>query len=126
LEGVARRFRQGAGEVVPLRGTDLSVGPGEFVAIVGKSGAGKSTLLHLAAGLAKPDAGRVVVAGQDVAHLSPKARAVMRRRQLGFVFQFFHLLPTLTVAENIELPLMLDGRTGSGVVNDLLAAVGLD
>jgi len=128
LEAVARRFHQGGTDVEALRGVDLSVGAGEFVAVVGKSGAGKSTLLHLAAGLAQPDTGRVVVAGRDLAGLSAKARAVMRRRDLGFVFQFFHLLPSLTVAENVGLPLVLDGRRpsqGAPIVDELLDRVGL-
>jgi predicted ABC-type transport system involved in lysophospholipase L1 biosynthesis ATPase subunit len=82
------------------------------VALVGPSGSGKSTLLHLAGGLDVPDAGTVRLDGRDLSGLSVAERARLRRRDVGFVFQFFHLLPSLTVAENVELPLLLDGRRG--------------
>lgn len=110
LQGVVKRYERGTEEVLALDGVDLRVGAGEALALVGPSGSGKSTLLHLAGGLDVPDAGTVRIDGQDVAGLTITERARLRRRQVGFVFQFFHLLPSLTVAENVELPLLLDGR----------------
>jgi ABC-type lipoprotein export system ATPase subunit len=114
LQDVVKHYRRGAEGVVALDGVDLTVGEGEAVALVGRSGSGKSTLLHLAGGLDVPDAGTVHVAGRDVAALSVAERSRMRRHEVGFVFQFFHLLPSLTVAENVELPLLLDGGGGGG------------
>ena len=129
LEGVSRTCRRGGEAVVALGGVDLTVAAGEFVAVVGKSGSGKSTLLHLAGGLAAPDAGRVLLGGRDLARLTARARAEVRRRQLGFVFQFFHLMPGLTVAENVALPLILDGASSKAAsesrVERLLDDVGL-
>jgi predicted ABC-type transport system involved in lysophospholipase L1 biosynthesis ATPase subunit len=108
LDGVAKRFRRGGEDVVALAGVDLCVATGEAVALVGRSGSGKSTLLHVAGGLDLADAGTVRVAGVDVSALSVTERARLRRRQVGFVFQAFHLLPSLTVSENVELPLLLE------------------
>jgi len=126
LEGVRKGFRRGREEVVALDGVDLCLDAGAFTALVGPSGSGKSTLLHLAGGLDKPDAGRILLDDRDLSTLSAGERAQLRRRQVGFVFQFFHLIPTLTVAENVELPLVLDGaRTRNGRVGDLLGRVGL-
>jgi ABC-type lipoprotein export system ATPase subunit len=110
FERVVKRYRRGTEEVVALAGIDLAVAAGEAVAVVGPSGSGKSTLLHLAGGLDVPDEGTVRVDGHDVANLSRRDRARMRRHDVGFVFQFFHLLPSLSVAENVELPLLLDRR----------------
>jgi predicted ABC-type transport system involved in lysophospholipase L1 biosynthesis ATPase subunit len=126
LEGVTKRFRRGSEEVTALGGVDLDLEPGEFLGLVGPSGSGKSTLLHLAGGLDRPDAGRVLLDGRDLAALSVGDRALLRRREIGFVFQFFHLIPTLTVAENVELPLILDGaRSRDGVTRELIERVGL-
>jgi len=126
LEGVRKGFRRGREEVVALDGVDLCLDAGGFTALVGPSGSGKSTLLHLAGGLDKPDAGRILLEDRDLATMSAGERAQLRRRQVGFVFQFFHLIPTLTVAENVELPLVLDGvRATNGRVGDLLDRVGL-
>ena len=126
LRGVAKRYEQGSDLVVALDGVDLDVDGGEHVALVGRSGSGKSTLLHLAGGLDSPDAGTVCVAGRDVARMSAGDRAALRRRDVGFVFQFFHLLPTLTVAENVELPLLLDRRRDrNGDVTKLLDRLGI-
>jgi putative ABC transport system ATP-binding protein len=107
---------------------DLVVAPGELVAIVGESGSGKSTLLNLIAGLDQPDAGRVVIGGQDLAMLDDDACTRLRRARLGFVFQSFHILPHLRVGQNIELPLVLLGVAASERrqrVAELLGAVGL-
>ena len=108
MQGVSKSFSRGPETVVALEGVDLAVQAGELVALVGPSGSGKSTLLHLAGGLDRPDRGTVLVGGQDVANLNAAQRAELRRRRVGFVFQFFHLLPTLTVAENVALPLLFD------------------
>jgi len=126
LEAVRKGFRRGREEVLALDGVDLRVDAGGFTALVGPSGSGKSTLLHLAGGLDKPDAGRILLEDRDLSTLSAGERAQLRRRQVGLVFQFFHLIPTLTVAENVELPLVLDGaHTRNGRVGDLLGRVGL-
>jgi len=126
LEGVRKGFRRGREEVLALDGVDLCLDAGGFTALVGPSGSGKSTLLHLAGGLDKPDAGRIFLEDRDLSTLSAGERAQLRRRQVGFVFQFFHLIPTLTVAENVELPLILDGaRKANGRVGELLDRVSL-
>jgi ABC-type lipoprotein export system ATPase subunit len=126
LDGVSKSFWRGREEVAALAGVSLEVEKGEFVALVGPSGSGKSTLLHLAGGLDQPDAGRVLLGERDLSVLSAGERATIRRREVGFVFQFFHLIPTLTVAENVELPLLLDGVRGRrGHVRVLLERMGL-
>ena len=126
LDGVSKRYEQGGEPVVALDGVDLAVGEAESVALVGRSGSGKSTLLHLAGGLDRPDGGTVRIDGRDLAGLSVGRRAAMRRREIGFIFQFFHLVAGLTVAENVELPLLLDGRKDrDGRVRSLLERVGL-
>src|SRR2546423_12425707 len=98
-------------DVAAVRGIDLAVGEGEFVAIMGPSGCGKSTLLHLLGGLDRPSAGEVWLRGERVDGLSEKAWALLRRRQIGFVFQFFNLIANLTVADNVELPALLAGSS---------------
>jgi ABC-type lipoprotein export system ATPase subunit len=126
LDGVSKSFQRGREQVVALDGVSLSVEKGEFVALVGPSGSGKSTLLHLAGGLDHPDSGRVLLGERDLAALSAGERATIRRREVGFVFQFFHLIPTLTLAENVELPLLLDGaRDTRGTVGVILERMGL-
>ena len=107
--GVARTYRQGADEVFALRGVDLAVKRGEFIAITGPSGSGKSTLLHLLGGLDRPDEGEVWLEGRPINTLSDEELAIVRRRRLGFVLQFFNLLPTLNAIENVAFPLKLDG-----------------
>jgi len=124
IRGLARGF--GARPI--LDGLDLELTAGEYVAIIGESGAGKSTLLNLVAGLDRADAGRISIGGEDITVLDEDARTRLRRAKVGFVFQAFHILPHLTVAQNVELPLVLLGvepgerrrRT-----MQLLAAVGL-
>lgn len=111
-----------------LRGVTLAVAPGEAVCLVGRSGSGKSSLLHLAAGIAVPTAGRVLLAGHDLGSGSERERTLWRRDTVGLVFQFFHLLPHLSVAENVALPGWLGGLDGKEVqarTADLLARVGL-
>ncbi len=109
-EGLGKGFGAGEARVEVFSGVDLSVGQGEFLAIVGPSGCGKSTLLHLLAGLDEPDAGRVLLEGTDWAALGPAQKARRRGESVGFVFQFHHLLPELTAEENVALPLLLAGE----------------
>jgi ABC-type lipoprotein export system ATPase subunit len=124
LDSVSKRYHQGAGDVVVLENASLRIGAGEFVSLIGPSGSGKSTLLHLAGGLDTPDSGRVHVAGIGLSSLGASALAQVRRRSIGFVFQFFQLLPTLTVLENVELPLIFDGKRSSRAP-ELLERIGL-
>jgi putative ABC transport system ATP-binding protein len=127
-EGLSRTYRSGTRETNAVRGIDLDVAPGEWVAIMGPSGCGKSSLLHLMGGLDTPDAGRVTVSGEDLSLLNETGRALLRRRQIGYVFQFFNLVQDFTVAENIELPMLLVGA-GRGAARrrraELLEAMGL-
>ncbi len=114
------------GDTTVFTHVDLAVKAGEFVAILGESGVGKSTLLNCIAGLDRVDAGSVHIAGADVHALAEPAQAVFRRDHLGFVFQAFHVLPHLTVAANVALPLLLQHRGDHVRVEAMLAAVGLD
>lgn len=107
VQGVHKAFALGDTQVQALRGADLEVRSGEFTALVGASGSGKSTLLNLIGCLDEPDSGRVLLDGQDVSHLDDKARSRLRNRRIGFIFQSFNLVPVLSVAENVELPLLL-------------------
>jgi len=112
-----------------LDGLDLTVRPGEYVAIVGESGVGKSTLLNLVAGLDLPDSGEILLEDRDLARMDETERTRLRRSRMGFVFQAFHLLPHLTVARNVGLPLALNGQAGRVAeqrIAELLAAVGLE
>ncbi len=108
-----KRYRRGDTEVTALDGISLTLEAGTFVAVVGPSGCGKSTLLHLCGAMDRPSAGEVRLDGRSLAALDDDALTRMRRERIGFVFQFFNLLPTLTVAENIGLPLLLAGREPS-------------
>jgi putative ABC transport system ATP-binding protein len=107
--GLTRTFQTGDVPVPALRGVDLSLEPGSFTAIMGPSGCGKSTLLHLLGGLDRPTSGEIFVAGQRADQLSEAKWSVLRRRQIGIVFQFFNLIGNLTAADNIELPALLVG-----------------
>jgi putative ABC transport system ATP-binding protein len=121
LQGLSKSF----GDTPVFRDVGFSVARGEFVALVGESGVGKSTLLNCIAGLERPDRGQLQLAGQDLLALDEDARARLRRSQLGFVFQAFHVLPHLSVAENVSLPLLLLGRPDAARVQAVLDAVGL-
>ena len=126
--GLIKRYQIGEQEVAALRGVDFSVAPGEFVAIMGPSGSGKSTLLHLLGGLDDASEGEITLAGRRLALLKADELTLLRRRQVGFVFQFFNLLPTLTAAENVALPLLLEGARHTeyqGRIGELLELVGL-
>ena len=128
LSGVVKVYREGETERVVLREVDLAVAPGEIVVLLGRSGSGKSTLLNLISGIDRPTSGVVRVQGVDVAALTDTERTRFRRRRIGFVFQFFNLIPTLTVEENVRLPLELngiDGAVGRRRAVDGLMAVGL-
>ena len=109
LQGITKAYETEAGAYPALRGIDLEIGAGEVVAIVGKSGSGKSTLLHIIGGIDRPSSGTVAVDGISVQHLSEEQLAVWRGEKVGFVFQFFQLLPTLTAAENVMLPMDFRG-----------------
>jgi len=129
VRSVSKAFDEGERRRDVLSDLSLTVAPGEVVALVGRSGSGKSTLLNVIAGIDRPSAGRIAVDGQVVSELAERERTLFRRRHMGFVFQFFNLLPTLTVEENVRLPLELVGRGGDGAaraqVARLLGAVGL-
>jgi putative ABC transport system ATP-binding protein len=127
-QALSKQYQMGEVPVDALLAVDFQVQEGEFVAIMGPSGSGKSTLLHLMGGLDTPSDGEVTLDGRRLAHLSDDEVTIIRRRQVGFVFQFFNLLPTLTAAENVALPLLIDGRRLSdyaGQVDQLLDLVGL-
>lgn len=123
LRDVRRVFRVGDDEVHALRNVNLEIGPGEYVSVMGPSGSGKSTLLNIIGLLDRPTAGAYELDDEDVTALSERRAAQVRREKIGFVFQFFHLVPRLTATENVELPLMLAGVPASErtpIVNGLL------
>ena len=128
LRAVRKSFREGRQERGVLRGADLDLPLGDCAALVGPSGSGKTTLLNLIAGMDVPDAGSIEVAGRRVDGMDERERTLLRRRHVGFVFQFFNLLPTLTVLENLLLPLELTGELGASGrerARSLLEEVGL-
>ncbi len=109
-EDVRKVYGSGDNKVIALDGIDMSVEKGEFVAIIGASGSGKSTLLHILGIVEKPTAGKMVVAGTDISHMRQTQAAIFRRRKVGLVYQFYNLIPTLTIRRNILMPLLLDKR----------------
>ncbi|WP_344845082.1 ABC transporter ATP-binding protein [Kribbella ginsengisoli] len=128
IRNLSRVHGTGEQAVHALRGVDLAVASGELVAVMGPSGSGKSTLLTCAGGLDRPTSGEILVDGNDLATLSTKAVAALRRRRIGYVFQDFNLIPALTAAENVMLPLELDGtraRTARKYAEAALAEVGI-
>jgi putative ABC transport system ATP-binding protein len=128
IENLSKSYRRG-GQIVPvLQDIDLTIAPGDFVALMGPSGSGKSTLLNLIAGIDKPDGGMLRVGGIDIATLSEAELADWRAEHVGFIFQFYNLMPVLTAFENVELPLLLTALTGAerkDHVETALAMVGL-
>ncbi len=123
---VARRYGQGDTAVDALRGVSVEIGPGKATAVMGPSGSGKSTLMHILAGLDQPTSGDVEIAGTPIGKLSDNALTKLRREHIGFVFQFFNLLPMLTARENIMLPLTIAGeKPEDGWMDQLVADVGL-
>jgi putative ABC transport system ATP-binding protein len=125
---LTKRYSTGGAPVDAVRGISLEIRRGELVAIMGASGSGKSTLLHLLGGLDAPTSGSVVIEGRDLAALTDTQRTIFRRQRLGIVFQAYNLIPTLTAAQNVALPALLDGRVGPDVdrrARDLLERVDL-
>ena len=121
----ARGLSKGYVDTPVFSGIDLDLAPGEIVALLGESGSGKSTLLNCLAGLDKADAGSITLAGRELRSMDDEARSALRRESLGFIFQAFHLLPHLSVADNVALPLRLLGAKDDGRVGQMLAAVDL-
>ncbi|MDD4744936.1 MAG: ABC transporter ATP-binding protein [Eubacteriales bacterium] len=126
IRSLGKCYGQGETAVHALRDASLDVQEGEFVAVIGPSGSGKSTLLHLVGGVDRPSSGTVTVRGLNLAGLNEKKLSLYRRRQVGFVFQFYNLVPVLTVAENVTLPLMLDNLKPDKIwLDELLERLGL-
>ena len=124
LHDVTKVYQQGRRTVHAVRGVSMAVAPGEFVSIMGPSGSGKSTLMHLMGGLDTPTSGKALFDGKDLAAMSDRERSLLRRTRIGFVFQFFNLLPTLTAAENVALPLILGGTKRAAALRE--AALSLE
>ncbi|MGN1124036.1 MAG: ABC transporter ATP-binding protein [Eubacterium sp.] len=127
IENLTKIYGKGETEVKALNGVSFSVEQGEFVAIVGPSGSGKSTLLHILGGVDVPTSGKVIINNTDISTLDETALAIFRRRQIGLVYQFYNLIPILTVEENMTLPLLLDGRKpDKRQINSLTKKLGLE
>jgi putative ABC transport system ATP-binding protein len=125
VKGVVKRYRRGRQDIEVLHNLDLEIEPGEFVALMGPSGSGKTTLLNLIGGLDRPTEGEVVVAGEHIDDLSGGELAKWRARHVGFVFQFYNLMPTLSAEKNVELPLLLTNLSGAQRRKSVAAAMAL-
>lgn len=130
IEGknITKQYHVGAVDTVVLKNISLKIERGEFVSIMGPSGSGKSTLLYILSGLDNPTGGNVLINGRDIAGLDDNKKSILRRRNIGFVFQFYNLIPNLNVEENILLPVLLDGKNMKDYkrkLNDILEIVGL-
>lgn len=120
-------YGEGKNLVKAIDNTNIKIKEGEFVAIVGKSGSGKSTLLHMLGALDRPSSGKVLIDGKDISNMKEEKLAIFRRRQIGFVFQYYNLIPSINVWENIVLPIGLDSRkVDVEFVNDILKTLGLE
>ena len=127
VENLRKEYGEGNSKVVALDGVDLTIERGEFVAIVGPSGSGKSTLLHLLGGVDNPSSGKIFIDGNDISKYSSKELALFRRRKVGLIYQFYNLIPNLTVRHNIELPLKLDKRKiNDEVLLDIVRKLGIE
>lgn len=127
VQGLKKIYGKEGNKVEALKGVDLSINKGEFVAIVGASGSGKSTLLHLLGGLDRPTEGKVIIDGEDIYKYKEEKLAIFRRRKIGFIFQFFNLLPILDVEENIALPALLDNdRVDNEYLAEIIKLLGLE
>lgn len=127
VENLKKVYGKGEAEVSALDGVSLSINKGEFVAIIGPSGSGKSTLMHMIGGVDRPTSGNVFIEGTDIYHLNETQLAIFRRRQIGLIYQFYNLLPVLTVEENITLPLLLDGhKVDEKQFQTIVKALGLE
>ncbi|UPW81489.1 ABC transporter ATP-binding protein [Lysinibacillus sp. Ag94] len=126
MENIVKSYGEGNSRVDALKGIDLSIQQGEFVSIVGASGSGKSTLLHILGGLDRPSSGEVFIGDNDIYKYSDSELSVFRRRKVGFIFQFFNLIPVLNVQENIALPTLLDSESiDMAYLNEIMNILGL-
>ena len=127
VKNLNKIYGSGEAEVKALKNINLNIEQGEFVAIVGQSGSGNSTLLHLIGGVDIPSSGEVIIDGKNIYKLKEKELSILRRRKLGFIFQFFNLIPVLTAQENIEMPVLLDNeKIDKKYMNELLRILGLE
>ncbi|MBE6069059.1 MAG: ABC transporter ATP-binding protein [Clostridium lundense] len=127
VQGLKKIYGKEGNKVEALKGVDLIINKGEFVAIVGASGSGKSTLLHLLGGLDRPTEGKVIIDGEDIYKYKEEKLAIFRRRKIGFIFQFFNLLPILDVEENIALPALLDNdKVDKKYLTEIIKLLGLE
>lgn len=123
---LSKTYGSGSTAIHALKSIDITINKGEFVALVGPSGSGKSTLLHLLGGLDKPTSGKVIISGKNIFSLSENELSIFRRRKIGFIFQFYNLIPVLSAEENIILPLLLDNKTvDQNYIEELLKTLGL-
>ncbi|WP_066505792.1 ABC transporter ATP-binding protein [Abyssisolibacter fermentans] len=124
---LCKSYGTGENKIDAIKNLNLTVKQGEFVAIIGPSGSGKSTLLHLLGGVDKPTSGKVIIDDADIYNYNEKQLAIFRRRKVGFIFQFYNLIPVLTAEENIELPLLMDNRKiDKSYIDDLMKILGLE